>query len=261
MDLHVCGWGTETEAAEIWSTSCPTTLDQDKTGSGIALSNGSLTATRTDPVTGAGHWFRSISTSSRSGKYVYKFLVDNNAPIIPDQNGVGVVDGTQIGDGDQWAGRDAHSCGYYVDDGLVYFNFDGGYPATPIDIIPSGGSGLVAVDYDARKVWFKKLPDGDWNANPLADPAAGTGAIDITGMGDGGVFAAVEMDAPIGVFTFDFEPSEMLPTGFLPWCLGDVWSEQEETAVVASEQSEQSDPWSEQSEHTDEYDEKDECGR
>ncbi len=58
----------------------------------------------------------------------------------------------------------------------------------------------IAVDVPAKLVWVRRNGDGDWNNTPGADPAAGTGGRDISGMtGNLYAYAGLNNDATASV--------------------------------------------------------------
>lgn len=76
----------------------------------------------------------------------------------------------------------------------------------------------VAVDFDNRLIWFRKNA-GDWNDNPSADPATGTGGVSFSTM-DGPYYPCGTMtnDQEGFVVNFGLSPfAQSVPAGFAPW--------------------------------------------
>jgi hypothetical protein len=89
----------------------------------------------------------------------------------------------------------------------------------------------VAVDLDARLIWFKLVagPDFDpdfcfWNGDPANDPATGVGGLDISGVAGAllpvAAFGGFQPDIPGNAITANFcgPFTGTLPTGFTEWC-------------------------------------------
>lgn len=92
----------------------------------------------------------------------------------------------------------------------------------------------VAVDVDAKLIWWRKN-GGNWNADAGANPAAGTGGEDISGLPDG-LLPVVGISASGGSWTVNFGASPYsyaAPSGFGNWpVLTSVWNPRAKGAIV-----------------------------
>ena len=82
--------------------------------------------------------------------------------------------------------------------------------------VPAFGSGDViqfAIDADARTIWVRKNGAGAWNLDATADPATGTGGVDISGIGVGPLYAFAAVYAQPGQVTSRFAAAQL---GFAP---------------------------------------------
>lgn len=166
---------------------------------GISLSAGGL---RFDAANTAGYKNVRGTTSRSTGKWYFEATKDGTSC------GIGIASaGASLAN--FIGGADSGSIGYY-DTGYVGRN--GGQAATYAPYA-SGDVVMIAVDLDARDVWFGK--NGVWNGNPMA----GTGGLEMSGapgIDTEAIFPIGGSDtATAGAMTANFGATP--PTGFTAW--------------------------------------------
>lgn len=180
--------------------SCPTHLDTVRLGLATRLGDNNDSMRRSG-VGGFAHY--AFSDSPRSDKRIFAFhcdVVTNSASV-------------NVGLANIWAptqdggvGSDGTSVGIRTTGSVRYKN----------SIIGTAESFsvnqwiLCAVDAANQLIWFKKLPSGNWNNDPGADPATGAGGFSYAGIGTTVYAAASAVLGNDGV-TFDFTPDEEPP--------------------------------------------------
>lgn len=173
-----------TGVAAALSTTAASTTTLGNPGTGIALSNGNLTATSSGGNANA----RSVSSYS-TGKFYLEFTTGT-----PHANmGVGVLNAAFIttdfiGDNDSIA---AGYGGGYIGNGVS--------GTTTCDSLQVTGHVYgVAVDVTNRAIWIKDLTAaGNWNANGTANPATNTNGASFAGNGQIGA-GAVNFGVTVG---------------------------------------------------------------
>ncbi len=151
----------------------------DGVAANTVLSNGDLTATHNNSSTG-GARTASIKTT---GKFYYEMTVNN---LNGANSGLEFLRSTTSYAGDFLLFETLVIVGTTFPGQIIAnsgFTFADIGPITGLTTIG------VAVDLDHAESWWRKLPSGDWNGDPTADPATTTGGIVITGALTGGVGA------------------------------------------------------------------------
>jgi len=177
--------------------------------SGIALSNGDLTATATSYA----YKFTKTVAGKNTGKLYYEILIGT----LGDSDS---CCGLCNADGDPiqipLSGLDALVCRRY---GSINFNGSGtGINLTGVTDT-SGKVLRVAVDLDAQRAWFA-IDTGLWNNDGSADPETGTNGIDISAICDEDIFPGVGPVASGDSYTGRFVDADFdhaIPTGFAAW--------------------------------------------
>lgn len=149
----------------------PAMLDPVTIGTGVALSNLNLTATK---ATGGTGWKMARSTVGlTSGKYYFEATWDEFSGSF-----VGIGIGDAAASVENFYGADAH--------GLIFINtgdvYTGGAVLTTIQPSTEGQISGIAFDVDAKLIWFRTA-GGNWNNSGTANPATGVGGIAFPGSG------------------------------------------------------------------------------
>lgn len=198
-------------AATIWN---PAAI-----GTGIALSNGNLTATYTgSSSTNAGK----SNTSHSTGKFYYETLWSSSTGGGSNAREFGIGNGSAGTTGYQVGVSDANSIAYGLG-GATFFT--GSSIGSVLNCGAGGGSGFcaIAVDFGANKIWLfsDNVSSPGWNDDVLANqnPATGTGgySLSITGAP---YFAMFSLFATADTVTACFLPgcyNYMPPVGFGNW--------------------------------------------
>lgn len=167
-----------------------TTWDASYKGSDIVLSGQNRIAYR-NGTTNSYDTTRTIATILASQKVYFEVYTKGNGSSGVNDSGVGVMDssyslganGTGI-----WASPNSFS---YWGDGSIYINGSavtniGSWPASPV---------LICCAFDAvnKLAWFRQGTTGNWNNSGTANPATGTGGVNVsTGLsGSAPYYAAV----------------------------------------------------------------------
>jgi len=174
IDFEVDRYELDRLLTHNWDPVVPTvTFNPERTGNHLVLSDDKLTVTALSGMTGypASVQNRAINPGE---KVMFSVTIDIWAPVA-DTTSVGVVNTVYDADSG-YIGYDYNGLGLW-DDGLVYVNNNStsGYPVFGYN----GAVVDVAVDRDNNLIWFR-VAGGDWNNDSAADPAAGTGGIDIS---------------------------------------------------------------------------------
>lgn len=151
-------------SSATWTGPASTSWNQYDMGNS-ALTNNNLTATNT-ATNGNGRALVGVST----GKYYWEFTFTNFSQVT---TGVGLGSGgsqlvTSLTSGPVTA---------VIGGGTIYVNgssFGSFSPRANGDVIG------VAVDLTANLIWYRVAPSGNWNISGTANPATGTGGIDIS---------------------------------------------------------------------------------
>lgn len=229
VDPAVNGTGTPTSATllrgdgqwvglSIAAAGLPA-LDPSKKGAGITLTNSNQTATFTAAqqsvlgltgITTGKYYFEVTFTSGTSSGNAATGIVPSNEPLT----------GSQIGYNDGVTG----SVGCFQSSGNIYKNGSSISVGSANNFSTAGNYLCVAVDADARLVWFKSGTNS-WNGNVSNNPATGVGGIAISGTG--AIYPAIGTDkvsvwnANFGANTFN----QTLPAGFSAWTVGSPTSQ------------------------------------
>lgn len=158
-----------------WDASA--TWDSGKAGAGIALSGGSLVATKAS----GSAWNTVLSTTGlTTGKKYYELTIGSISGSANQIVGAGIATmnlSSFLGD---YASAD-RSIGYQSSSALVNISsgWNVGATYTAADVI------AIAIDLDLRMIWFRKN-GGNWNNDNTSNPATGVG-----GMGYGGFLSTL----------------------------------------------------------------------
>ena len=148
----------------------------------VTLSNGNLTATIASTVTGGVR----ATTGKSSGKYYFEVTM----PTWGNPNsGPGIALATTPF---PWPNTNI-TVAYVTKNGPININGAG------VGTIGSSAGGEVisiAVDLDAKKIWFRKSPAGNWDNNVSHNPATGAGGFSIATNMSGVVFPAMDFVGP-----------------------------------------------------------------
>src|SRR6185503_19314257 len=192
----------------------PTTWSSTSKNARVVLSNNSLTATSSaQGIAETG--FGTVAIGVATGQKRYWEVTVNNVHSTGETIAVGVCNASQsVADGGFLGSAGGTGIGWW-NSSNVYFN---GSVVTTVQSYTVGDVLCFAVDYDAKKMWFRKN-NGLWNNAGGQDPATGTGGIDISAI-TGTVFPAytfVDNGAPAGQFTANFGATtfaQTIPSGF-----------------------------------------------
>jgi hypothetical protein len=189
--------------------------DPAKKNAGITLSNGNLTAT-----TPANAVYASILASGAgktTGKYYFEVTI---TAMNPDGQGIGF--GNASADLTAQGGSTVNSVGWRRNGSISHNN---SVYAT-IQTFAQGDVVAMAVDLDAKLVWFRNKTGGttnNWNNSGTANPATGTGGITGTpspGLAAGPYFPEATLEIAGDVFTANFGATAYAmtpPALFLNW--------------------------------------------
>jgi hypothetical protein len=143
------------------------------TATSVTLSSGNLAATVTGTTSADQGAHVPVSDGKTTGKYYFEteFTYLNTAISTGVNIGFGVGTTastyTSMGNGGGVVGVE------YYKSQSVYAN--GSMVAASSTQVPTLQKLGIAVDLDNRRIWFKKLPSGNWNENASYDPATNTG--------------------------------------------------------------------------------------
>src|SRR4029077_514184 len=152
----------------------PTTWNPSDKSSGIALSNGNLTATNTDNNVDGG---RAIA-SATAGKAYFKITCTRFTYSL---DAVGICNSSYaLGSIGNPSGGGVGKC-TVKQLGTVWL--DGGSVGPVFGGVTNGTVMCIAVDLTAKLMWFRKGAAALWNVSGTADPATGTGGISIPNLG------------------------------------------------------------------------------
>lgn len=201
-----------TYAAEPGSFT-PAALDPTS-AQGVSLSGSNLVASNT-LATGS-NGVRIATTSGRTtGKYYYEVAFTT---IVGSSSCLAAIASTAAVYSQLMSSGTGGSGTVLFQNGQV--NAAGANQAN-IPALTSGDAAGVAVDLDNRRVWFRKLPAGDWNGVPANNPSTNTGGATITTSVGQPMSPAVVMGAAGGsignVMTSNFGASAFsgaVPAGF-----------------------------------------------
>jgi hypothetical protein len=160
---------TDAEAGITWDTG--------RKGANITLSGGNLTAALSTNTFYANLFGNGSGKSS--GKYYFEVTL---TAVNLDGQGVGFGDGTVTTN--ELIGSQTTSVTWKFSNGEIRR----ANPLTTIYTAAAGDIVAVAVDFDAKLIWYRKKTGGttnNWNNSGTANPATGVGGIDVTaGIGD-----------------------------------------------------------------------------
>jgi hypothetical protein len=180
----------------------------DKSAS-ITLSGNDLVALATS---GADAAVRAVDGKS-AGKWYFEIQNEDNGVGLTNGEGVGLSSGGRVVDTIFFNGLQALTLlggtGVFLN-GAFQFAMGGSLVDNTV---------CIAWDADNNRAWFR-LDDGDWNADPLADPETNVGGVDTSSIDANGLWPAcgmsnsnVQWTANFGTTDFAFEK----PNGFSGW--------------------------------------------
>lgn len=180
----------------------PTTWNPSDKSAGITLSAGNLTYTGNGAA-------RSTNPLS-AGKAYWEVLINQDSSEAGSSWNLGFADGVS-------AFSTIQSTGVINLVLLVNGNIANGSGASVGASIANGNTLCIAVDFGAKKAWFRKN-GGNWNNSGTNDPATGVGGVSF---GPSGPYYAVAASsngatsytANFGASTFSFTK----PSGFTSW--------------------------------------------
>jgi len=182
---------------------------------GVTLSGSNLTATNNGGANGA---VRSVNSFS-SGKYYWE--VTTNAGST--QCGVGIANAAAVLA--NFYNNSAVGGSYLYNSSIspVYLNGSSAGINLGSQISTSGGILCIALDVTNSLLWYRIAPSGNWNGSGTANPATGTGGINVSAVvGPGNpAFAIVCYSTGAGsAVTANFGASAFsgaVPSGFQPF--------------------------------------------
>jgi hypothetical protein len=194
----------------VVAASSTTTLNPSDIAGDASLSNGNLTITHGGADADAGA--RSIASTSTAKKFWEVTVNVIGSPSITT-NGFGNSSANLA----TYLGANANSVGW-AGDGAVYLGADIG-PGGGALAYTTGNVLGFAVDFNAELAWLR-VNSGNWNNNGSANPATGTGGLDVSGLNAGPYFACVcvrvgsdQMTANFGATAY----AHTAPSGFGNW--------------------------------------------
>lgn len=201
------------------STTPITTFDPTVVPAGITLSNGNLTGTRT----GAGWQTSRSNVGHTTGKYYAEATINTLAGAV----GFGFCNASELNTarlGADTNGMMIYTVAGGADSGIFY----NGGKAQGIGTAPAQAAVLgVAVDLNAKLVWFYNPATQQWNNDVIANqnPATGLGGIPISNIAVPGgtataVYLAASLDANTDAVTLNAGATQFVnavPSGFNPW--------------------------------------------
>jgi len=171
------GDGTTTEyVTNIELSSTGNNWDPAYIGSpGLELSNNDLTVTATVEILNNNEPTVLNTYAIEPGEQVMFSVTQNVWAPQTDYSGIGL--GTHVMDINDYLGADTNSIGFW-DTGKLYYDgtSNSGYPTFQYD----GAVLDLAVDRVNELMWLR-VDGGEWNNDPLSDPATATGGVDISG--------------------------------------------------------------------------------
>lgn len=190
----------ELEAQLATATFSSPTLWNTADKSGMALTNGDLTATVSGGAPGGVR-----STNPLTGKVYAEFL----AVSAPGDPMLGITQGDTSLSAWLYNGAGTKSVVWYATAATVYFGAGGGSSPSGISNAATNDILQIAVDVPNDRIWFGN--DNSWSG----DPAAGTGSFSLAGL-TGDIFFAFQgagteaITANFGATAFAYTP----PAGF-----------------------------------------------
>lgn len=177
----------------------------DKTADCI-LSNGNLTARSNQFGSQAARSVYGVAT----GKYYWECLFVDN---FNNACGIAALSTALTGTGT----TGALGAAYVNSPGTCLVNNVG---VATIPVIHAGESACIALDLNARLIWFRWTGAGQWNGSGTANPATGTGGLALTFVGAGVAAYALYTSSsatPNGMITANFGDGAfvgVVPSGF-----------------------------------------------
>lgn len=164
----------------------------------VNLTNNNLRAT-VPSGTGGARGMAPKSAGKHYWEYVYTTLTTNSIAV-----GVSLAAGslTSPGVGVAYLQRST---------GNIVVNGTGS--GSTLGLIPTSAVIGVALDIDAKLIWFRVAPSGNWNGNASADPATGIGGVNIASIATGPLYPFMTGQA-LDAITANFGASGF--TGPLP---------------------------------------------
>lgn len=146
------------------TTPPPQTFSAGATLINTTLSGGDLIAQHANTSLGGA---RNINYKS-AGKYYFEITLD----IVTTG-----VSGVCVLPSDQDYTTTHFGAAMYAPTGVIWAS--GGNSGASLGTVVSGNVIGCAADLDSGLAWFRIAPSGDWNGNPAADPATGTGGVNM----------------------------------------------------------------------------------
>lgn len=185
-----------------------TTWNPSDKSADIALSDANRTAERTAATLGA--YVNARGTRSRStGKFYFEATQIGDGQIaIGLANASLTLNGTVLGV--------SNSIAYWAHDGDLRI---GGVEVYYAQIMASGDTSRIAVDFVNKRVWVSKV-GGDWNGDSGANPSTNTGGGDFSAGMTGAAFPACCFNSTAQGQTLNTGQLPFVgavPSGFRPW--------------------------------------------
>jgi len=203
MPLLTTGAGKYPAASVATTTWNPADKDAN-----IGLTGGNLTATKTGDGASV---VRSVASRS-SGLYYYEITF---SVFTGSFSGVGIANGTASLSA--FMGSDVNAC-IWLSDGRVYVNNSN---FTNIQSWAQGDTLCTSFDATNKLIWFR-TNGGNWNNSGAANPATGTGGIDLAanGLAAGPYLASIQTWLDTNASTANFGATtyaQTAPSGFGNW--------------------------------------------
>jgi len=180
--------------------------DLSVTSDGLGVSRTGTSAGSGQPVTARGY-----EVMPSVGKHYFEYAVTGGSAILA----VGFTDALVNSANTLSLGQSgSYSLGYWSIDGTVRI---GGTTVATLLAYTTGDTIGVAVDFDAKLIWFRKGAGGDWNNNPANSPATGVGGISFASVYTKSMLHAVSITSHASVVTLNFGAtaySGTAPAGF-----------------------------------------------
>ena len=197
------------DAATLTRAASSITWNPSDKHADITLTGSDLIATRSTAYDATWKGVRGTGAGRSTGKYCFQVTVTSpNISIIGIGNASAILTGnpTAVGNADHigWA-----SSGTFI----------GATASGPIAAYVNGDVLTICVDLTAKLFWGR-VGSGNWNNNGSADPATGTGGVNMNGGGyalnAGPYFPLAYLYVQNAAFTADFAPASP-PSGFGNW--------------------------------------------
>jgi glucose/arabinose dehydrogenase len=203
--------------ASTKATTVATTWNPVDKSPTVTLTNGNLTASCATPIQQA--------VRSTSSNLTGKFYFEVTGITLTNDFVIGIANANFTLSLVGQLGSDANGIGYYPvsPPQSIYVNNNTTLTTQAAD--SNGAIFSVAVDYDAKLIWFTspamRAAGTAWNSTVGANPAGGTGGVSFNvGLNPGPYFVCFGDTIGSAVATVNFGASafnQIIPTGFLPW--------------------------------------------